>query len=270
MSLLARIVRSLRARAGRLGARGERWGVGAGIMDPAAHVLPAFLGIGAQKAGTTWLHANLSRHPDLFLPEEKEIHYFDWNLDKPLRWYAEHFQWAGPRLPGEITPGYSTLDDEAVRYVAHLMPSARLILMLRHPVDRAWSQAVMNLVKRPNVPIEQVPEEAFIEHFDADRTVLRGDYPAIIERWTRVFSDEQLFIGFFEEIQLEPERLLANVMRHIGVDPPRSWEPYPVQSVIHRGAGHAMPERFRAHLSERYADDLVWLKSRFPDQTAQW
>ena len=41
--------------------------------------LPQFLGIGAQKSGTTWLHANLSRHRSLFLPDEKELHYFDWN-----------------------------------------------------------------------------------------------------------------------------------------------------------------------------------------------
>ena len=57
--------------------------------------LPDFLGIGAQKAGTTWLAANLRRHPDVFIPERKELHFFDNKWDRPLREYARHFE--GPR-----------------------------------------------------------------------------------------------------------------------------------------------------------------------------
>ncbi len=50
-----------------------------GLLASKTLCLPHFLGIGAQKAGTTWLHENLQCHPEIFLPEPKELHHFDWN-----------------------------------------------------------------------------------------------------------------------------------------------------------------------------------------------
>ncbi len=69
-----------------------------GVLRP--RHLPAFLGIGAQKSGTTWLHARLREHPSIYLPEEKEQHYFDWNFHRPLAEYARVFRPAGERLAG--------------------------------------------------------------------------------------------------------------------------------------------------------------------------
>ena len=53
---------------------------------------PEFLGIGAQKSGTTWLYENLKKHPQLYLPKTKEIHFFDWHFYKSIKWYCQHFK----------------------------------------------------------------------------------------------------------------------------------------------------------------------------------
>jgi len=125
-------------------------------------VKPAFLGIGAHKAGTTWLYRQLETHPEIgFTIDEgrpgripvKERHFWcralhtrrvkpRWPgpLDQALGAYRASFP--DGVISGEITPHYAVLDDEVVRQVAESLPGVRLIYMLREPRARAWSDAV--------------------------------------------------------------------------------------------------------------------------------
>lgn len=70
--------------------------------------LPDFLCIGSQRAGTTWLHECLREHPDLFLPEQKELHFFNSSFDKGLEYYSSMFKGGvyGEQKFGEISPNY--------------------------------------------------------------------------------------------------------------------------------------------------------------------
>ena len=97
--------------------------------------------IGAQKAGTTSLAAWLQAHPDVFVAPEKEVRYFN----DPYRfwlgpdWYRAQFAgWSGERIVCDATPLMS--NPVAVGHMADALPGARLVAVLRHPVDRAYSQ----------------------------------------------------------------------------------------------------------------------------------
>src|SRR4051812_3713277 len=92
------------------------------------------------KAGTTSLAAWLSAHPSVFMPRSKEVHFFDTFHPRGEDWYATHFAQATERHArvGEATPGYMFFPDAAGR-MAELLPDARLIAVLRHPAERAWS-----------------------------------------------------------------------------------------------------------------------------------
>ena len=72
-------------------------------------MFPDFIGIGAQKAGTTWLDRNLRAHPQIWMPERKELHYFDRriaDMRSPTdEWSASIFETGRARVTGEITPG---------------------------------------------------------------------------------------------------------------------------------------------------------------------
>ena len=149
--------------------------------------LPKFLGIGAPKAGTTWLHHNLAAHPDLYLPPEKELHYFTVALHRGMRWYSSRFEDAGARIPGEITPGYIALNQRRIALVRDLMPDCRLILIMRNPVDRAWSHAVMKLARREGRTVESVSDAEFAAHFRGTMSRRRSDYLGTIKRWHAVF-----------------------------------------------------------------------------------
>src|SRR5262245_8764381 len=103
-----------------------------------------FLGIGAQKAGTTWLHENLRTHPVLSFPHGTEIHFWDAQRDRGIDWYRSLFV-SSDRVEGEITPAYAILPPRQVAEIAATFPDLRLIYILRNPIDRAWSSALMAL-----------------------------------------------------------------------------------------------------------------------------
>ena len=100
--------------------------------------LPDFIGIGAMKAGTTSLATYLFRHPSVGPPRRKEIHYFDSpEFQLGEGWYRAHFPVRRPgMLTGEASPYYLT-PPPCPRRVHALVPGARLVVMLRNPVDRA-------------------------------------------------------------------------------------------------------------------------------------
>lgn len=106
-------------------------------------MLPNFLGIGAPRAGSTWLHELLESHPDVYVPERrKEVHYFDQNYDRGEAWYERMFpsEEDGTSFVavGEITPHY-LYGPETIERIIDMPSVQRLLVILRNPVDRAFS-----------------------------------------------------------------------------------------------------------------------------------
>lgn len=100
--------------------------------------LPDFVLAGAMRSGSSSLFRYLNDHPAIFMPAEKELHYFDRGLDRGLDWYRERFQAAAPgQLLGEATPGYLASEDALSRMVETL-PDVRVLMVLRDPVSRAY------------------------------------------------------------------------------------------------------------------------------------
>lgn len=232
--------------------------------------LPCFLGIGAARAGTTWLWACLRRHPDLYLPEKKELHHWDQHFHASLESYARWFEEAGSRLPGEVTPGYSVLPRERIRYMRRLMPDVRLILLLRNPVERAWSAMLRRKVKIEGRRLEEIPPAEIRAHLTADQSRSRGDYETILDNWLAIYPEEQLFIGFFEEIGADPEGLMSRIFRHAGVEPPSDWNGYPLAERANRSADAAFPEEYRMLLREMYRPAMERLAARLGPPAAAW
>jgi hypothetical protein len=172
--------------------------------------LPDFLIIGAQKAGTTSLHVSLRKHPDVWLPRMKEVHFFDWAYTNGIDWYLEHFEDAGDEtVVGETSPFY--LFHPAVpERVAAVLPDAKLIAVLRDPVDRAVShyqyQVKYGGERRPMAEAfaadeDRIEVEEDITAYDEfghainSRSYLgRGCYARQLERWFKCFPREQSLV----------------------------------------------------------------------------
>ena len=225
--------------------------------------MPNFLGIGAQKAGTTWLYENLKQHPEIYLSDQKELHYFDKKLNDSLFSYSRNFKNGLAKVKGEVTPAYSILPVEKIRLIKKLMPQVKLILLLRNPIERAWSHAIMDLVARPHRPYEEVEKEEFIRHFNADYAIKRGDYTTILDNWLSVFPREQLYLGLFTDIVKSPKQLLLEIFNHLSVSPEIDWDKLPYNKIIHKNPEIGIPPELKAILEKIYLPKIEILSDKY-------
>src|SRR5688500_17742284 len=100
--------------------------------------LPSFLIIGAMKSGTSSVHRYLGQHPDVFTSQRKELDFFNRHYDRGLHWYMRQF---GPGVAGESSPNYmkAHLWAETAGRIRKHVPDARLVCVLRNPIDRTLS-----------------------------------------------------------------------------------------------------------------------------------
>lgn len=179
-----------------------------GPKDTMAPPLPAFLGLGTQKGGTTTLHRLLAQHPDVFLPPCKELHYFDQHYEAGESWYRQQFTGAKPNQHcGDITPFYLFHPDVPAR-IHKLLPNAQMIVLLRDPVERAISQ----VFHAKRLGFEDLPPK---EAFAAEASRLangdpyslqkhsylsRSSYLEQLDRYEALFPTKQLLILRSEDL----------------------------------------------------------------------
>lgn len=176
----------------------------------------SFLGIGAQKAGTTWLYTMLSHHPDISFPSGKELHY--WNRQYPNRPHSEYLKQfiQIDKQEGEITPAYGHLPIGTIRAIFLAAPHTKLFFILRNPIERAWSSALMAL-HRAEMTFHEASDAWFIDHFRSQGSLQRGNYEKILYNWKSVFPEEQLLLLYHEILAKDPEVLLDQCCRHLKV-----------------------------------------------------
>jgi hypothetical protein len=198
--------------------------------SPETH-LPTFLGIGAQKAGTTTLFHQLKRHPRIFLPEQKELHFFDDAAEyaKGPGYYARtHFAAAPPdSVRGELTPSYLYVAPAAQRIRDTLGRDVRLIVVLRNPVERAYSHYQQSREKgqelEPWSRALELEASRITQGHLQDMTfsyVNRGLYAAQLRRYRDLFPPEQIRVLVFEEdIARNQEETILQLYSFLGVEP---------------------------------------------------
>lgn len=194
-----------------------------------------FLGIGAQKAGTTWIHHHLEQHPDICFPHGKEIHFWDWHRDRGVAWYTGLFSHNPGKKQGEITPAYAFQDIDTIRQIHAINPKLRLIFSARNPIDRAWSSAKMAL-QRAEMTLEEASDQWFLDHFHSRGSLNRGDYVRCLSNWLSVFPAEQLLVVHYDDIATNPHKVLEQCSNHIGVNPAFFRKmPLPQQKRVNEG-----------------------------------
>jgi len=186
--------------------------------------LPNFLIIGAGKSGTTSLYHYLGEHPEVFVSPIKETNFFvadgRRSEDHPVQSVAEYealFEGVtSEHAIGEASPAYLDSPTAAAR-IAELLPNARLIAILRNPVDRAWSDYLMRIRERDEV---RAPDEAFTD--DAP-FVRQGFYSERVERFTSRFAADQIRFFSFDDFSTDAVGVTRRCYEFLGVDP--SFQP---------------------------------------------
>jgi hypothetical protein len=213
-----------------------------------SRVLPDFLIIGVQKAGTTSLYSYLSQHPGIIPAVDKEIHFFDnpCHRAKGEFWYRSHFCTESEKHQLQETIGYLPLTGEATpslvfsyhtpKFVASLVPNVKLVILLRDPIDRAFSHYNHNQRRGGREPlsfedaIQKEPErikndlERLIQDEDFDEANIkrysymhRGFYDEQLERWFQYFPREQFCVLQSEEFFIDSQHQLEIVLDFLGL-----------------------------------------------------
>jgi hypothetical protein len=178
------------------------------------------------RCGSTWLYEVLKYHPDIQL-NRKEMDFFFMRrmLRHDLEWYEGHFapdDGTEPRpVRGEISPRYARLKAWQVNRIAELLPDLRIILTLRHPIERVWSQALYEFGHRSHRDVRRVRPLEFLRQVERPRNMLSSDYCRTVEIWSNAFGREALHIDFFDRLQDDPETYISGILRHIGAS--TSW-----------------------------------------------
>ncbi len=215
-----------------------------------------FLGIGAQKAGTTWLYENLKGHPEIFFPPEKEVHFWDMFYERGVPWYQSLFAGNMDKVCGEITPAYAILPLERIKEIKVLNSRLKIIFIMRNPIERAWSAALMEL-ERAGIKYEEAPDEWFIREFTSEASLKRGDYEACLRNWLKYFPRRQILLLKYEEIKTKPLALLKKVADHLGVDESFFARSSKINDVVFAGKNYPLRQTLKPKLEELYNKKIV-------------
>lgn len=226
-------------------------------------MLPNFLVIGAAKCGTTSVCHALGRHPDVFMTEPKEIHYFG-QIDpaKSREWYESFFAGATETARGEGSTSYThpLKIGRCARSIAETVPDCRLIYMVRHPIDRLESDWKMRW--REGWADDSINEAVRTQ----DSLIAHGLYWTNLNTYLRWFSEEQILIVFLEDFANDPNTELKRCFRHIGVDP--DCDITAPSRAINSGA-EKRADRLLARVLRR-TPAFQTLKDKTPQRHRQW
>ncbi len=187
-----------------------------------------FMCIGVQKGATTSIHQILKQHPQIFLPNVKEVLFFDRdeNFEQGISWYQEHFKEAkSTQTIGEVCPSY-IYDAKAPKRIYDYNPNIKLILILRNPADRAFSQYKMRVgrgdekrrfedaVKTELQKIKNNEDYPLPEHY-----IARGFYDKQIIRYFELFDKKNILILLFKKDFLDNKKeTIKKILDFINVD----------------------------------------------------
>jgi len=247
--------------------------------------MPSALIIGTQKGGTTFLFDYLVQHPDVLPPLNKEIHYFDLNYARGVTWYRARFPYSyqlrGRAMTLDASP-YYLAHPLVPQRVTGLLPGAKLIVLLRNPVDRAFShyqhevrggreslsfpQAIERESERLAGEEERLRQEPAYYSYNHHRYsyMLRGVYIEQLRRWAQHFPRSQLLVLQSEWLFRDPAAATVAVQGFLGLRPQRfeRYEPS-YQGNYERGMSADLRTRL-AYYFEPYNRELYqWLGQEF-------
>jgi sulfotransferase family protein len=211
-----------------------------------ARSLPDFLIVGTQRGGTTTLFKVLLEHPQIGGARmHKEVHYFDLNVHRGERWYRAHFPTTRSVDRARGREGRFAIGEASPYYLFHprvperaraLLPSAKVIVLLRNPVSRTWSQyrhevelgyeslsfedALLAEPERTAGEAARLLEDPRYRSFEHQHHayVARSDYPPQLEAWLASFPREQMLLLLSEDLFGDPAGTLRRVTSFLGLE----------------------------------------------------
>ncbi len=170
-----------------------------------------FFVVGCQRCGTTWVDAALRGHSEVFLPQKKQSYFFDRYYDKGIDWFMERFRGVESHhlAIGEVATGYCL--PEASGLLAKHFPDVKLIMVMRNPIDRAYSNYQSRKIESGWNSFEQAIES------DQD-LLIRGQYMDQIEGLLKHYDREQMLFLLYDDLHNDDKMFLKTILDFICVE----------------------------------------------------
>ena len=200
-------------------------------------VLPNVIVIGVVRSGTTSLYHYLAQHPSISKSAYDELGYFDSNYELGLNWYKSLFPTIFEKkkleqknrkfITYDVTPFYIYNEKVPIR-IKKIIPNSKLILILRNPVDRAYSNYFITNQKKKfeDVIIEEkeilktIKEKNGEEYYKFVHTSLlaRGFYAEQLKRWYKIFPENQIFIVKSEDFAVKTNKIMNKIFNFLELE----------------------------------------------------
>ncbi len=249
---------------------------------------PTFITPGAQKSGTTWLNKQLRAHPDFWMPPQKEMDYLffmppsrkkylerlpkvmltleqknneqaiewwklfasEWSLEK----YSQLFLPAGDKFSGDISPNYARMNAEAIERAAKFAPNSKIVILLRDPVERAWSHARYTIERGSDKSLPVEERIAKMAKFaKSENCLLMGDYPRLVQNWRGAFGRDATYVAFYDDIVNKPMELMNGILSFLGAPPMPPALEKTASDVVNRGPQYNCPDELKSDLKDMYS-----------------
>lgn len=218
---------------------------------------PYFIGIGVQRSATSWLYECLRVHPQIYMPY-KELQFFNKQYDQGIEWYLKHFdEMPEGEIAGEFTPDYLS-SPAAVSRIHENLPDAKLIVILREPIERAFSAFQLH---RSHGDYQGLSFREAIELNPA--LINNGLYFEQLTHLFSLFERDQVEIFFHDDVALRGAEVYRRVCEFLGVD--TTFVPMSLGNVRNTSAFAALQGRSGLNrlLALYRAPYLKWLRTLF-------
>lgn len=196
--------------------------------------------------------------------------YFKWYFSNYSdAWYLSLFRGFNG-FKGEITPSYSILKIADIERMYQLSPDAKLIFLLRNPVERAWSQYRFMTRKVENFDLKKISNQEIIDFMESDLQVSRSAYLKTIKNFSSVFPKEQILIGFYDALQDKPEQLFTEIVQFITGKTDISTASLGLKKVVYQSKKMDCPEEIEIFLKNKYREPITELAEIYGGYFGKW
>lgn len=190
--------------------------------------------------------------------------------DGSCQWYISLFEEAARRgyLVGEVTPAYALLPKETITEIYKLSPFAKIIVILRDPVSRTWSN-LARYARKYNITLSENEIHSRIRN---RRNEIRVQYNRMLDNWLDVFPSENVYVSFFDDLVENAQGFIDDIYEFLGVARMSAELPKRLFAPVHAGTAYLdpMPNWVLAELANMYEPELRRLRERLAGRTVAW
>jgi hypothetical protein len=251
-------------------------------------VLPNCVHIGAAKSASTWLWTVYKEHPEVFVPPNADnVNFFMAKYHKGLDWYEKTYysEYAGEKAVVDMSNSYMVWEP-ALRRIARDLPGVKLSMILRNPIDRAftlWVHIQVAHLLGPENKLEftsMLDEHAWLFFL---QWASQGFYHLHLSRVLEIFPRERVLVMFFDDLESRPEWFVERFFDHLGVE--TGFKPTVLHTKVGfpggiQAANHpaedttlldkGMPAEFREELRQVFREDIQKLQELTERDLSHW